>query len=416
MKRKQLKLGIFGFGCVGTGLYQTLSETTGIQANIVKICVKDRTKYRPFPTQDYFTFDRNDILNNPEVDVVVELMDDADAAFQIVTTALKNGKAVVTANKKLIAEHLDHLISISQQYNTPLLYEAACCASIPVIRNLEEYYDNDLLSSVSGIFNGSTNYILTKIADEGIDYGPALEMAIDKGFAETDPTYDIKGWDSRYKLSIIIAHAFGLIVQPSDILSIGIDQVKTKDIQYAREKGLLIKLVASAQREGNEVLAVVAPKFVSKSNVLATVNNEYNAVQITGAFSEQQLFIGKGAGGFPTGAAVLSDISALTFAYRYEYKKLNQKDNIVLAKDFLVEVYMSFEDQADINFDDFHLISESYVGKGHSYIIGQISSSQLKKQKWSENPSVSVILIGKIGQEKANNLQHELAEIEAYCE
>src|SRR5687768_9438308 len=173
MSRKKLTIGLFGFGCVGTGLHEVFQKTPTLKANIKRICVKDRNKERTLPAH-YFTFDRNDILNDPEITTVVELIDDADAAYEIVTTALRKGKAVVTANKKMIAEHFEELLHLQRKYNVPLLYEAACCASIPIIRNLEEYYDNDLLESIEGIVNGSTNYILTKTSDENLSYETAL--------------------------------------------------------------------------------------------------------------------------------------------------------------------------------------------------------------------------------------------------
>jgi homoserine dehydrogenase len=164
VSRKKLTVGLFGFGCVGYGLYEVLEKTAGLKANIKWICVKDKNKSRQIP-MNRFTFDADDILNDDEINTVVELIDDADAAFEIVKAALKKGKAVVTANKKMIADHFTELLQLQKQYDVPLLYEAACCASIPIIRNLEEYYDNDLLESIEGIVNGSTNYILTKTSD-----------------------------------------------------------------------------------------------------------------------------------------------------------------------------------------------------------------------------------------------------------
>ena len=160
-KQNSVKLGVFGFGCVGQGLQQVLSETRGINAEISKICIKDGGKKRSLPP-DLFTTDGNEILNNPEIDIIVELIDDSEVAFEIVKSALQKRKAVVSANKKMIAENLSELYELQQKHNTPFLYEGSCCASIPIIRNLEEYYDNDLLNSVEGIFNGSTNYILSQ--------------------------------------------------------------------------------------------------------------------------------------------------------------------------------------------------------------------------------------------------------------
>ena len=168
-KHRHLRLGLFGFGCVGQGLYHVLDETPGIKAEIKKICVKHKNKPRPL-SEDLFTFDASDLLNDPEIDVVVELIDDANAAFEIVRTALQNGKAVVTANKKMLAEHLEEIYDLQRQYGKPVLYEGSVCGSIPIIRNLEEYYDNDLLTGIEGIFNGSTNYILTKVFEERTSY------------------------------------------------------------------------------------------------------------------------------------------------------------------------------------------------------------------------------------------------------
>jgi len=147
MKQNKIKLGIFGFGCVGQGLYYTLEQTQGLKAEVVKICIKDKNKERSIPSH-YFTFDKDEILDNPEINVVVELIDDPKAAYEIVVKALKSGKAVVTANKKMVADNFEELFKIQQEYNVPLLYESSCCASIPVIRNLEEYYDNDLINAV----------------------------------------------------------------------------------------------------------------------------------------------------------------------------------------------------------------------------------------------------------------------------
>src|SRR5690349_5414316 len=206
--KKKLKLGIFGFGCVGQGLYHVLHETHGVKAEIKKVCVKNKNKSRPVPDR-FFTLDRNEILNDPEIDIVVELIDDAQAAYEIAKAALQHGKAVVTANKKMLAEHLEEIYDLQKQYNKPVLYEGSVCGSIPILRNLEEYYDNDLIKHIEGIFNGSTNYILTKVFEEKKNYESALKQAQELGFAESDPMLDVKGYDAKYKLVIAITHTFG---------------------------------------------------------------------------------------------------------------------------------------------------------------------------------------------------------------
>src|SRR5690606_8684204 len=202
---KKLKLGIFGFGVVGQGLYDII-KTKELNLEIKKFVIKHPEKKRTLP-QELFHTDPDDILEDPEINTVIELIDDAEVAFEIVSKALKNGKNVVSANKKMIATHLKELVEIQQTHNTSLLYEGAVCGSIPIIRNLEEYYDNELLHSVSGIFNGSSNYILSKIFNENLAYETALRQAQDLGFAETDPTLDVGGFDPKFKLAIVASHA-----------------------------------------------------------------------------------------------------------------------------------------------------------------------------------------------------------------
>ena len=275
--RKNLKLGLFGFGCVGQGLYRVLQETEGIRAEVKRICVKTKNKQRPL-ADDLFTFRKEDILNDPAIDVVVELIDDADSAFEIVKTALQNGKAVVTANKKMLAENLEEIYALQQQYGKPVLYEGSVCASIPIIRNLEEYYDNDLITSIEGIFNGSTNYILTKVFEEKKSYEEALLKAQELGFAESNPSLDVEGFDAKYKLVIAIAHTFGTFVRPEEIINIGIDRITDVDLKFAQEKNYRIKLIARAVKQNGKIFALVAPQFVEPLDALSNIRNEYNAV------------------------------------------------------------------------------------------------------------------------------------------
>jgi len=386
---KHLKLGLFGFGCVGQGLYHVLEETPGIKAEIKRICVKHRGKARPL-SEDLFTFEANEILNDPDIDVVVELIDDADAAFAIVKSALENGKAVVTANKKMLAEHLEEIYRLQQQYGKPVLYEGSVCGSIPIIRNLEEYYDNDLLTGIEGIFNGSTNYILTKVFDERSSYADALKKAQELGFAESDPSLDVKGFDPKFKLVVAIAHTFGVFVKPEDVINIGIDRISDLDLKFARENGYSIKLIARAFKLENRVYGFVAPQFVETIHPLHAVRNEYNAVQVQSAFAEQQLFVGKGAGSYPTGSAVLSDISALTYDYRYEYKKLHQLHDLQFSNKISVEAFVSFTEANKIAISDFEEFQSGYAANGTQYMVGKVSLEKLAA--WSKQEGVGIIL------------------------
>lgn len=387
--KKKLKLGLFGFGCVGQGLYHVLNETHGVKAEIKKICVKNKNKSRIIDPA-FFTYDANEILNDPEIDVVVELIDDANAAFEIVKQSVIKGKHVVTANKKMLAENLEEIYQLQKTYDKSILYEGSVCGSIPILRNLEEYYDNDLITSIEGIFNGSTNYILTKVFEEKKSYLEALKAAQDLGFAESDPALDVKGFDAKFKLTIAIAHTFGVFVKPENVINVGIQNISAVDLKYAKENNLTIKLVARANKIEDTVFAFVAPQFVPTDHMLASVRNEYNAVLVEGAFAEKQVFIGKGAGGYPTGSAVLSDISALTFDYRYEYKKYTQGEGLSFSNEALVDVIVSFLEGGLVSPKDFETFKGGYHGNGHQYLQGSIKIEKLKE--WSVNENLSVIL------------------------
>jgi len=284
----------------------------------------------------------------------------------------------VSANKKMIATHLEELVEIQHQHGTSLLYEGAVCGSIPIIRNLEEYYDNELLHSVSGIFNGSSNYILSKIFNEDQSYDVALKKAQDLGFAETDPTLDVGGFDPKFKLAIVASHAYGLYINPDEILNLGIDTLGDADIRYAREKDYKIKLIPLAKEVDNhQVVLYVLPKFIKKSNILYNVENEYNGVLVKAAFADEQFFLGKGAGGHPTGSAVLSDITALRYDYRYEYKKHLDAQQVQYTKDYTITVYFRYDDEDILENINFINISERFYSENHKYVIGTINIQEI---------------------------------------
>src|SRR5688572_2536136 len=341
---KQLTIGLFGFGTVGEGLYRVLQQTPSLKATIRKVCIKNADKKRIAPAS-LFTTDKDELLNDPEINVIVEVIDDADAAFAIVSTALRNGKEVVSASKKMLAEHLPALLDLQKETDRSILYEAAACASIPVIRNLEEYYDNDLLHSIRAIVNGSTNFILTKMFEEGLDFKEALLLAQQLGFAESNPSLDVEGYDAVNKWTLLLAHAYGIVLHPNDILFTGIQNIQAGDAFVAKTRNQQIKLVAQAKKlQNGKVAAFVLPQFVRHDEHLAFVKNDYNGVVIESGFADKQFFYGKGAGSFPTASAVLSDIAALRYHYRYEYKKLYHHTPHELSDDVYLRVYVSFDD------------------------------------------------------------------------
>ncbi|WP_156307699.1 homoserine dehydrogenase [Sphingobacterium endophyticum] len=377
---KKLTIGMFGFGVVGQGLYDII-KTKNLNLEIKKFVIKNADKKRTLPAE-LFTTDANAILEDPEINTVVELIDDADAAFEITKRALTSGKNVVSANKKMIATHLEELTEIQNQHGTSLLYEGAVCGSIPIIRNLEEYYDNELLHSISGIFNGSSNYILSKIFNENQSYDSALKKAQELGFAETDPTLDVGGYDPKYKLAIVASHAYGLYINPDEILNLGIDTLGNADIRYAREKNYKIKLIPLAKEiDNHRVVLYVLPKFISKDNILQNVENEYNGVLVKAAFADEQFFYGKGAGGHPTGSAVLSDIAALRYDYKYEYKKHLESQELTYSTDYTFKVYFRYEDEDVLENITFANISERFYSDDHKYVIGTINLQEIIEKR-----------------------------------
>ena len=389
---KELTIGLFGFGVVGEGLYKVLQQTPSLKATLKKVCIKNPGKSRNAPAS-LFTTDKDVLLNDPEINVIVEVIDDSDAAFLIVSTALKNGKDVVSASKKMIAEHLTDLLELQEQTGRSFLYESAACASIPVIRNLEEYYDNDLLHSIKAIVNGSTNFILTKIFDEGLDFKQALILAQQLGFAESNPKLDIEGFDAVNKWTLLLAHAYGITETPSNILFNGIQHIHAGDAVVAKSKNQQIKLVAQAKKLKNgKVAAFVLPQFVMANDHLAFVKNEYNGVVIESGFSDKQFFYGKGAGSLPTASAVLSDISALRYQYKYEYKKLYHHKPHELGTDFYLRVFVSFDDLALIPRERFEWIEEWYAQEERKYLVGAVSYNELKQNSWWKENGTSLIL------------------------
>lgn len=389
--KKQLTIGLFGFGCVGTGLYEVLNKTTLLQASIKHIVIKDLSKKRIIDA-NYFSTDADRILNDEEINVVVELINDYEAAYEIVTRALKSGKHVVSANKKLIAYYLDELVSLAKENNVSFLYEASVGGSIPIIRNLEEYYNNDSLSNINGIVNGTTNYILTKTG-EGESFDEALKNAQDLGFAELDPTSDVDGFDAKYKLVLLLKHAFGFTAKQDEVWNYGIRYLKDWDATYAREKGLKIKLLAFGTRINNQVIGFVAPHLIPNNHFAFNVENEFNAVVVEALFSDKQLFLGKGAGSHPTASAVLSDISALQFDYAYEYKKSKTEEVLTFENDYSLKVYLSATTQEKLDQVVFAEILETYSGPSHSYKIGLINYKEIQKLDWNNTSEYFLAVI-----------------------
>ncbi len=385
----QIKIGLFGFGVVGQGIFQVIQRAKNAHAEIVRICVRSLDKPRKVAADPaLFTTSADDILNDPQINLIVEVIDDAQASYNIVKKALLKGIPVVSGNKTMIANHLPELIEIQKNNNVALLYDASSCGSIPVIRNLEEYYDNDLLLEVKGILNGSSNYILSRVFDHKDSYAEALAQAQALGFAESDPSFDIEGYDSLFKLVIITVHALGTYVAPERIFTYGISTIHDSDIQYAREKGVKIKLVAQVVKVSEEHFTMfVMPEFVSPSKYIYSVDDEYNGVVIRGECYDRQFMFGKGAGSLPTASSILSDVMARLHDYRYEYKKLKYVQKPDYTTDIMLKIYARYSATDVLRILNFEKIHEQYTGEESNYVIGSIRLSELleKRKKLSES-------------------------------
>lgn len=376
---RTLKVGLVGFGTVGQGIYQVLTKSKNARAEIVRICVRDIDKPRKVEApRELFTTDSAQLISDPDIDIIVEVIDSAEPAFAIVSSALNAGKNVVSGNKAMLAKHLPELIKLQRENNVALLYDASSCGSIPVIRNLEEYYDNDLLLEVKGILNGSSNYILSRVFDHGQPYDQALRRAQELGFAESDPSYDIEGFDSLFKLVIITMHALGVYVDPADVFTYGIATIHDADIQYAREKRAKIKLVAQVVKHADDAFTMfVMPEFVMPSKYIYSVDDEYNGVVIRGECYDRQFMFGKGAGSLPTASSILSDITAIHHNYRYAYKKMDFVDRPRYTTDVTLRIYVRYSTTNILHVLDFERIREQFISSDSNYVIADIRLSEL---------------------------------------
>jgi homoserine dehydrogenase len=316
--RAEIGVGIIGFGTVGTGVARILLDNAalirrrlGVPVTLIGIADLDVTRDRGLQLPPgLMTTHARDILENPRVDVVVELMGGYDAAKRVLMDAMANGKQVVTANKALLAVHGEEIFEAAARYGVDIGFEASVGGGIPVIRTLTEGLAGDHIQSIYGIINGTSNYILSRMTSEGHRFEVVLEEAKRAGYAEADPTFDIAGTDSAHKLTIMVSLAYGTPVNFKDVYTEGITRLTPLDIAYAKEFGFTIKLLAIAKYSDGEVEARVHPTMVASSSQIAKVEGVYNAIQLVGAAVEDVVLYGRGAGSLPTGSAVVGDIIA----------------------------------------------------------------------------------------------------------
>jgi homoserine dehydrogenase len=309
-------IGIIGFGTVGVGTYKILKEShsllkqrTGVDLNVVRIADIDLGRDRGVEVEPgVLTQDAHAVIEDPRVDIVVELMGGIRPAYDYVSHALKKKKWIVTANKALLAEKGDELFSLVREEGCDIGFEASVCGGIPVIRAIRDGLVGNRIEYILGILNGTSNYILTKMTDEGVSFADALKDAQSLGFAEQDPTFDVEGIDAAHKLCVLVRLAFQCPITMKDIVTGGISKIEPVDISFAKDFGYRIKLLAVAKEENGLIEARVEPAMIPVDHPMSSVNGVYNAVYVVGDKVGPNLFYGKGAGSDPTGSAVVSDI------------------------------------------------------------------------------------------------------------
>lgn len=312
MEKKKIKIGLIGLGTVGSGVFKTLKNFDNVE--VVKIAVRNKNKKRNIEGLDesIITDDAYEVVNDPQIDIVAELVGGVQPAYDLIKTAIKNGKHIVTANKELLAKHGEELFNFAEEHNKVVLYEAAIAGGIPLIMPIKTILAGNKITKIKAILNGTTNYILTKMDVQGASYSDVLKEAQELGYAEADPTGDVEGFDAAYKITTLATIAFGKRVKFENVYREGITKISPEDMQAANEMGYKIKLIASAEiTEDNKADVRVHPMLISKSNPLAHIDYVTNAVTLTGHPVGSVTLSGPGAGEFPTASSVVGDILAI---------------------------------------------------------------------------------------------------------
>jgi len=272
------KIGLYGFGTVGQGFYEYLQNNN--ETNLVeKVIIKNTNKQRSIDELEFIN-NTDVFIEDKDIDTIVELISDADEAYKIIKQALLKGKKVISANKKAIVYHLEELIDLEAKHGGKLLYEGAVCGSIPILKLINEFYAYDEITAISGVFNGTSNFILNQLFEKEISYKEALKQAQLAGFAEADPTSDVAGFDALYKLLILTTHVFGKFILPEKALNIGIQNISKKDIEFAKKNNLTIKLIARVQQKQNKLWLSVLPEFIEDKSELFYIEKELNGVLV----------------------------------------------------------------------------------------------------------------------------------------
>lgn len=358
---KTLGIGLAGFGTVGSGVWNTLAKNgdlisdrtgKGVSLAITKILVRDTKKSRATTSavpEEILTTRWKELVNDPAVDIVVELIGGTTDAFDIVAAALHAKKPVVTGNKALLAERGVELFALSRETETPIFFEAAIAGGIPIVKTVQDSFIGNQIHSFTGIINGTSNYILEQMTLRGIDYPTALTEAQELGYAEADPALDVNGWDAAHKAILLATLAYGFPINPENIHVSGIEQVRPTDIRFAKSLGYVIKLLAVIrERDGGAVELRVQPSFISQKHILASVNGVFNAVSVNADAAGESLFYGRGAGQGPTASSVIADLveAARNFAHTAQHRGFlpyRESGNLVPIEETSTAYYVRFD-------------------------------------------------------------------------
>lgn len=336
MENKKIKIGLIGLGTVGSGVFKTLQNFKNVE--VVKIAVHNKNKKRNIEGLDesIITDDAYEVVNNPEIQIIAELVGGINPAFDLIKTAIKNGKHIVTANKELLAKHGEELFNFAEENNKVVLYEAAIAGGIPLIMPIKTILAGNKITKIKAILNGTTNYILTKMDVQGASYTDVLKEAQELGYAEADPTGDVEGFDAAYKITTLATIAFGKRIKIENVYREGITKISPDDMKAANEMGYKIKLIASAElNEDSKADVRVHPMLVPKTKTLAHIDYVTNAVSLSGHPVGDVTLSGPGAGEFPTASSVVGDILAIASEidktdYLLPMMRCNHHENAVM--------------------------------------------------------------------------------------
>lgn len=412
---KKITLGIIGLGTVGVGVFKMLQEVENVY--VKKIAVKNIEKKREIENFDYsiLTNDAFEIVNDPEIDIVIEVAGAVEPVFCLIKKALQNGKHVVTANKELLAKKFNELFELANEHCVTILHEAAIAAAIPIIMPLKMTLCANKIKKIEGILNGTTNYILTKMTEESISYEKALKDAQKLGYAETDPTNDVMGLDAAFKICILATIAFRKCININKIYKEGITKITSEDIQYAKELGFTIKLVAQANfdEKSNKTDIRVHPVFVKTENVLSKIQNATNAILLEGSACKEVCFIGEGAGEMPTASSVVGDILILK-----SYLENEKTPELGLMMKNVYENAIQ-KDILDTE-NEYYILIEAKNSKGTIGTIGSICAQNnislaivLQKGIQTDNTAKIVVITSKALEKDVQNAVSELEKNES---